>query len=235
MCEFYWAYARYTDLMDLTERLFGHIARTVTGSDVVSYQGQEINLGPGWGRLTFHESLEKVGGYRACGLQLTSPRPRPWSKRAGRKVLKGEKLGKVQAKLFDIFVEPKLIQPHFIYHLSDRNFATLASATPKIPISPTASSSSSPAAKWALPSPELNDPVDQRLRFEEQVREKEAGDDEAHRMDDDYVRALEYGMPPAAGRGRGHRPALVMLLTDQASIREVILFPLLRPEGQPGS
>ncbi len=76
--------------------------------------------------------------------------------------------------------------------------------------------------------------MDQRLRFEEQVREKEAGDDEAHRMDDDYVRALEYGMPPAAGEGVGI-DRLVMLLTDQASIREVILFPLLRPEGQPGS
>lgn len=232
MCEFYWAYARYTDLMDLTERLFGHIARTVTGSDVVPYQGQEINLGPGWGRLTFHESLEKVGGI-APAVYNDFAAAKALVEKSGEKVLKGEKLGKVQAKLFDIFVEPKLIQPHFIYHypteispLSRRN-AENPDITDRFELFIT-------GREMGNAFSELNDPVDQRLRFEEQVREKEAGDDEAHRMDDDYVRALEYGMPPAAGEGVGI-DRLVMLLTDQASIREVILFPLLRPEGQPGS
>ena len=232
MCEFYWAFARYTDLMDLTERMIGHIARTVTGSDVVPYQGQSINLGPGWARLTFHESLEKVGGIEPA-VYADFAAAKALVEKSGEKVLKGEKLGKVQAKLFDIFVEPKLIQPHFIYHypteispLSRRN-ALDPTITDRFELFVV-------GRELANAFSELNDPVDQRLRFEEQVREKEAGDDEAHRMDDDYVRALEYGMPPAAGEGVGI-DRLVMLLTDQASIREVILFPLLRPEGLPGS
>ena len=232
MCEFYWAYARYTDLMDLTEQLFGRLARAVSGGDVVEYQGQAIDLGPGWARLTFHESLEKIGGIDPA-VYGDFDAAKALVEKSGEKVLKGEKLGKVQAKLFDAFVEPKLIQPHFIYHypteispLSRRN-AENPALTDRFELFIT-------GREMANAFSELNDPVDQRQRFEDQVREKEAGDDEAHRMDEDYVRALEYGMPPAAGEGIGI-DRLVMLLTDQASIREVILFPLLRPEGQPGT
>jgi len=232
MCEFYWAYARYTDLMDLTERLFGRLARAVTGGEVVEYQGQPINLGPGWGRLSFHDSLERIGGI-APAVYGDFDAAKALVEKSGEKVLKGEKLGKVQAKLFDIFVEPKLIQPHFIFHypteispLSRRN-AENPEITDRFELFIA-------GREMANAFSELNDPVDQRLRFEDQVREKDAGDDEAHRMDEDYVRALEYGMPPAAGQGIGI-DRLVMLLTDQASIREVILFPLLRPEGQPGT
>jgi lysyl-tRNA synthetase class 2 len=144
-------------------------------------------------------------------------------------VLKGEKLGKLQAKLFDLFVEPKLVQPHFIYGyptdispLSRRNEAN-PEITDRFELFIA-------GREMANAFSELNDPVDQRLRFEEQVAEKNAGDDEAHYMDEDYVRALEYGMPPAAGQGIGI-DRLVMLLTDSASIREVILFPLLKPEA----
>ena len=232
MCEFYWAFARYTDLMDLTERLFAHLARTVTGSDTVGYQGQEIRLGEGWARVRFHDSLETIGGISPA-VYKDFDAAKALVEKSGEKVLKGEKLGKVQAKLFDIFVEPKLIQPHFIYHypteispLSRKNTED-ATITDRFELFIA-------GREMANAFSELNDPVDQRLRFEEQVREKEAGDDEAHQMDDDYVRALEYGMPPAAGEGIGI-DRLVMLLTDQASIREVILFPLLRPEGSPGS
>jgi lysyl-tRNA synthetase class 2 len=232
MCEFYWAYVRYTDLMDLTEQLFARLARAVTGAETVSYQGHEINLSPGWARLTFHESIEKVGGIDPEVIH-DFDKAKALVEKSGEKVLKGEKLGKVQAKLFDIFVEPRLIQPHFIYHypteispLSRRN-ADNHEITDRFELFIA-------GREMANAFSELNDPVDQRQRFEDQVREKEAGDDEAHRMDEDYVRALEYGMPPAAGEGIGI-DRLVMLLTDQASIREVILFPLLRPEGQPGS
>ena len=232
MCEFYWAYARYTDLMDLTERLFARLAKAVTGSETVSYQGQEINLAPGWARLSFHESIEKVGGIDPEIIR-DYDKAKALVEKSGEKVLKGDKLGKVQAKLFDIFVEPKLIQPHFIYHYPTE-ISPLSRRNTENPEITDRFELFIAGREMANAFSELNDPVDQRQRFEDQVREKEAGDDEAHRMDEDYVRALEYGMPPAAGEGIGI-DRLVMLLTDQASIREVILFPLLRPEGQPGS
>ncbi|ADU62410.1 MAG: lysine--tRNA ligase [Pseudodesulfovibrio sp.] len=228
MLEFYWAYANFTDLMDLTEEMFSRVAEKVTGSSVVPYQGEMIDLSVGaWTRLPFHESLEKIGGiprevysdYEQCKALVRG---------RGEKVVEGDKLGKLQAKLFDILVEPKLIQPHFIYHyptdispLSRRNEEN-PDITDRFELFMT-------GREMANAFSELNDPVDQRGRFEEQVKEKEAGDEEAHFMDEDYVRALEYGMPPAAGQGVGI-DRLVMLLTDSASIREVILFPLLRPE-----
>ena len=229
MCEFYWAYARFDDLMDLTEQLFAHLAESVCGTARVHYQGQEIDLSAGaWRRMAFHDSLEEIGGvspeiyrdYEACKAHVLA---------SGEKVLTGEKLGKLQAKLFDLFVEPKLIQPTFIYGyptdispLSRRNEAN-PDVTDRFELFIA-------GREMANAFSELNDPVDQRLRFEEQVAEKASGDDEAHFMDEDYVRALEYGMPPAAGQGIGI-DRLVMLLTDSPSIREVILFPLLKPES----
>nr|WP_147822736.1 lysine--tRNA ligase [Salidesulfovibrio onnuriiensis] len=229
MLEFYWAYANFENLMDLTEEMFSRVAERVTGSAKVEYQGEVIDLSIGaWTRMTFHDSLEKIGGispeiyndYEKC---------KELVKNSGEKVVEGEKLGKLQAKLFDIRVEPKLIQPHFIYHyptdispLSRRNEEN-PDITDRFELFMT-------GREMANAFSELNDPVDQRGRFEDQVAEKEAGDEEAHFMDEDYVRALEYGMPPAAGQGVGI-DRLVMLLTDSASIREVILFPLLRPEA----
>lgn len=146
----------------------------------------------------------------------------------GEKTLKNESLGKLQAKLFDLDVEDKLIQPHFIYHYPAQ-ISPLSRRNDKQPELTDRFELFMTGREMANAFSELNDPVDQRLRFEEQKREKEAGDDEAHCMDEDYLRALEYGMPPAAGEGIGI-DRLVMLLTDSASIREVILFPLLRPE-----
>ncbi|MDL2209451.1 lysine--tRNA ligase [Desulfovibrio sp. OttesenSCG-928-O18] len=229
MCEFYWAYATFEDLMNLTERLFAHLAETVCGTTKITYQEQEIDLSLGaWKRVTFHDSLQTIGGH---GPELYNDYAKleAYIKSRGEKAVDGEKLGKLQAKLFDLDVEPKLIQPHFIYHyptdispLSRRNDAN-PDITDRFELFIA-------GREMGNAFSELNDPVDQRARFEEQVAEKEAGDDEAHCMDEDYLRALEYGMPPAAGQGIGI-DRLVMLLTDSASIREVILFPQLKPES----
>ena len=227
-CEFYWAYANFHDLMDLTEELFARLANKVCGGTVITYQGQEIDLTPGkWTRMSFYESLTKIGGH-SPEFYNDYNKVRDYIRSRGEKATDSESLPKLHAKLFDLDVEEKLIQPHFIYHypteispLSRRNNEH-PDLTDRFELFIT-------GRELANAFSELNDPVDQRLRFEEQVREKEAGDDEAHAMDEDFLRALEYGMPPAAGEGIGI-DRLVMLLTDSASIREVILFPLLRPE-----
>ena len=221
MCEFYWAYATFYDLMDLTEELFSTIATEVCGSPIITYQGTELDLTPGkWQRLTFHESLEKIGGhspefYNDFDKVLAYVRER------GEKILKTDKLGKLQAKLFDLDVEPKLVAPTFIYHYPTE-ISPLARRNKDNP--------DITDREYGNAFSELNDPIDQRMRFEQQVREKAAGDDEACAMDEDYLRALEYGMPPAAGEGIGI-DRLVMLLTDSPSIREVIFFPLLKQES----
>ncbi len=228
MLEFYWAYADYRDLMDLTERMLAEVAVTVTGGSKVPYQGHTIDLTPGtWTRLSFHKSLEVIGGLTPDQYE-TIEAAQATVRRLGEKVVKNEKLGKLQAKLFDILVEPKLIQPHFIYHYPT-DISPLSRRNEDNPDITDRYELFVAGRELANAFSELNDPVDQRARFEEQVKEKEAGDDEAHFMDEDYVRALEYGMPPAGGQGVGI-DRLVMLLTDSASIREVILFPLLRPE-----
>ena len=229
MCEFYWAYATFEDLMDLTERLFAHVATVVCGGPVIEYQGQQIDLTPGaWKRLTFHQSLEVLGGHKP-EFYTDYEALKQHLRQRGEKVIEGEKLGKLQAKLFDLDVEQKLVQPHFIYHyptdispLSRRNEQN-PDVTDRFEFFIT-------GRELGNAFSELNDPIDQRLRFMDQVAEKEAGDDEAHFMDEDYLRALEYGMPPAAGQGVGI-DRMVMLLTDTPSIREVILFPLLKPEA----
>lgn len=228
MLEFYWAYANVYDLMDLTEEMISRIAERVCGNTVITYQGQEVDLTPGkWIRMTFHESLEKVGGV-APEIYTDYEKCKELVKKGGEKVVEGEKLGKLQAKLFDLRVEPKLVQPHFIYHYPT-DISPLSRRNDENPEITDRFELFMVGREMANAFSELNDPVDQRCRFEEQVKEKDAGDEEAHHMDEDYVRALEYGMPPAAGQGVGI-DRLVMLLTDSASIREVILFPLLKPE-----
>ncbi|MDR0339256.1 MAG: lysine--tRNA ligase [Desulfovibrio sp.] len=229
MCEFYWAYATFEDLMDLTERLIGHLALSVCGKYTVPYQGQDINLEPGaWKRLPFFRSLEDIGGH-SPDFYRDAEAVSDYIRQRGEKAVDGEKLGKLQAKLFDLDVEPKLIQPHFIYHYPTE-ISPLSRRNEDNPDVTDRFELFIAGRELANAFSELNDPADQRGRFEDQVAEKNAGDDEAHPMDDDYLRALEYGMPPAAGEGIGI-DRLAMLLTDSASIREVILFPLLKPES----
>ena len=229
MCEFYWAYATFEDLMLFTEQLIGHIALSVCGRYDITYQGNEIDLTPGtWKRVSFFESLETIGGHKP-EFYTDYEAVKKFIRHRGEKVIENEKLGKLQAKLFDLDVEPKLVQPHFIYHYPT-DISPLSRRNDENPELTDRFELFIAGRELGNAFSELNDPADQRARFEMQVAEKNAGDDEAHAMDDDYLRALEYGMPPAAGEGIGI-DRLAMLLTDSASIREVILFPLLKPEN----
>jgi lysyl-tRNA synthetase class 2 len=226
MLEFYQAYATYSDLMLLTESLISGLAGSLKGTQVVTYQGQSIDLTPPWRRLGLFESLVEIGGIDGRLLQDRQALLET-AARKGVEVTKSGKLGKVITKLFDALVEPKLIQPTFItgYPAEVSPLSRRSDSEPELTerfelfIG---------GRELANGFSELNDPADQRERFLEQVRGRESGDEEAHRMDEDYIEALEYGMPPTAGEGIGI-DRLVMLLVDAASIREVILFPHMKP------
>lgn len=227
MLEFYMAYATYEDLMTFTEDLVGQCALAVKGSLKFEYQGQEIDLTPPWQNLDLRSSLIEIGGVppnvlfdreKALGL----------SRELGGVHKPGDGLGKALAKIFEVLVEPHLQQPTFVTGYP-REISPLSRSNDLDPDIVDRFEFFIAGRETGNGFSELNDPDDQRERFQDQASQRAAGDEEAQFMDLDYVRALEYGMPPTAGEGLGV-DRLVMLLTDQASIREVILFPLLRPE-----
>ena len=240
MLEFYMAYADYHDMMDFTERMLGQVALDVNGTSICNFNGHEID----WSKFQRLSMRQAIIAY--------------WPENAGAKpemadFASGEKLhemirrynaqkhphipydpdapaGKTIAEIFEYVAEPHLIQPTFIYDFP-------------LAISPLSKNKREPEenADWVErfeifvggleignAFSELNDPEEQRRRFEGQLRERARGDEEAHQMDEDYIRALSYGLPPTAGEGVGI-DRLTMLLTDSRSIRDVILFPLLRP------
>ena len=227
MLEFYQAYATYTDLMDLTQEMIASVAETVTGSKQISYQDQPIDLSGPWRRMPLFSALVELGGIDADLLKNRGALLE-FASQHNIKVTKTGRLGKVITKLFDALVEPKLIQPTFITGYPaevsplSRRSDTNPDLTERFELFVG-------GCEIANGFSELNDPVDQQDRFLQQVKGREAGDEEAHRMDEDYIEALEYGMPPTAGEGIGI-DRLVMLLTDAASIREVILFPHMKPK-----
>lgn len=231
MLEFYQAYSTYIDLMDLTEEMFRAIAKHVVGSDTITYQGNRIDFGSSWRRMTLFAAMEEFGGIDSSLindknrlLEFASSKGINITKKSGMKTIR---LGKVITKLFDVLVEPKLIQPTFI-----TGYPVEVS-----PLSRKSDSEPSLTDRFELfiagheianGFSEINDPDDQKERFLQQVADREAGDEEAHCMDEDYIKTLEYGMPPTAGEGIGI-DRLAMLFTDSASIREVILFPHMKP------
>ncbi|WP_319525972.1 lysine--tRNA ligase [uncultured Desulfosarcina sp.] len=228
MVEFYQAYATYDDLMDMTEQMFAHIAQEVNGSTCITYQGDRIELGGKWQRISLFDALDRIGGVDPS-LLTDKDRLLEFAATKGITVTKTGRLGKIITKLFDILVEPKLIQPTFITGYPaevsplSRRSDTHPDLTERFELFIA-------GREIANGFSELNDPEDQHRRFMQQVEDREAGDEEAHCMDDDYIEALEYGMPPTAGQGIGI-DRLVMLLTDAPSIREVILFPHMKPKG----
>ncbi|NPA95778.1 MAG: lysine--tRNA ligase [Thermodesulfobacteria bacterium] len=228
MLEFYEAYATYEDLMLRTEELFAQIALDIKGDTKFEYQGQDIDMTPPWRRMTLRESLVEVGGVPEEELDDKEALIKRLEK-LGVEMGSDQVLGKYLAKLFDLLVEPKLIQPTFITHYPT-DISPLARRNAEDPSVTDRFELFISGREIANAFSELNDPRDQKARFEEQVAKR--GDDEEipPEVDYDYVRALEIGMPPAAGEGIGV-DRLVMLFTDSPSIRDVILFPQLRPEG----
>ncbi len=231
MLEFYQAYADYRDLMAMTEELFAHLAKEITGDQEVTYQGQRISFAPPWPKLTLEEALVKLAGLDAEAL-ATEDGVSATARRHGVSISPGWGRGKVLAELFDALVEPKLLQPTFIIDFPTE-LSPLAKAKQGDPTTVQRFELFVGGMEIANAYSELNDPREQRARFLDQLRQRDQGDLEAHGLDEDYLRALEYGMPPTAGEGIGI-DRLAMLFTDSASIRDVILFPLLKPaQGEP--
>jgi lysyl-tRNA synthetase class 2 len=226
MLEFYQAYATYTDLMDMTESLMARVAATVCGATAVDYQGQVIEFSGKWRRLSLYDALEEIGGVERG---ILNDREKLLQVAADRRVTitKTGKLAKIITKLFDVLVQPRLIQPTFIIGYP-AEISPLSRRSDQVPELTERFELFIGGREIANGFSELNDPADQRERFEEQLKQREAGDAEAHWMDDDYIEALEYGMPPTAGEGIGI-DRLAMLLTNAPSIREVILFPHMKP------
>lgn len=226
MLEFYQAYATFTDLMDLTEQLFSTVSLAVTGSTTISYQDDTIDLAGPWRRITLQKALVDIGGIDAALLKDKDALLN-FAAQSGIQMTKTGRLGKVITKLFDAVVEPKLIQPTYItgYPVEVSPLSRRSDHEPEITDRFELFIGGREIANGFS---ELNDPVDQRERFSQQVESRAAGDQNAHLMDHDYIEALEYGMPPTAGEGIGI-DRLVMLLTDADSIREVILFPHMKP------
>jgi lysyl-tRNA synthetase class 2 len=233
MLEFYWTYADYTDLMSLTEELLADVARDARGTGEVPYGEHTISLKAPFRRVLLREVVRDAAAKR-LGTEVTPAdlrsrdRAAALASRLGIEVAPAQGPGSITMELFERFCEHELVQPTFVY-----DFPTEVSPLSKQKAGDpeTVERFECYAAGFELANAfsELNDPAEQQRRFEEQLRQKTGGNEEAHAMDEDYVRALEYGMPPAAGEGIGI-DRLVMLLTDSHSIRDVILFPLMRPK-----
>ena len=232
MLEFYQSYATYEDLMDLTEKLFQKIADDVCGARKITYQGTEINLDGRFERVSVEDAIMK---YTDFGKHYDRSKLRDrdtllaYGKTKSIGMNPKETTGGLMMAIFDEEVESKLVQPTFVT-LYPLDVSPLSRQNEKDPFLVDRFEMYIYGREMANAFSELNDPVDQKSRFEAQVAAKAAGNDEACDMDEDYVTALEYGMPPTAGEGIGI-DRLVMLFTDSPSIRDVILFPLMRPLG----
>ncbi|MDW7675071.1 MAG: lysine--tRNA ligase [Bacillota bacterium] len=228
MIELYEAYADYHDMMKLTEDMIAHIAQKTLGTTVITYQGQEIDLTPPWNRITMLDAVKQYA--KVDFANVDDSQAREMAKSLNIHVEVDETKGNVLNKIFEEFVEPHLTQPTFIMDYPIE-ISPLAKRKKDNPGFTYRFEAFIVCRELANAFSELNDPIDQKERFAKQLEAREKGDEEAHMMDDDFVRALEHGMPPTGGLGIGV-DRLVMLLTDAASIRDVILFPTLRPRQE---
>ncbi|MGG0360080.1 lysine--tRNA ligase [Bacillus cereus] len=225
MIELYEAYADYKDIMKLTENMVAHIAKQVLGTTTIQYGDYEINLEPEWTRLHMVDAIKEHSGADFWN-PMSVEEARELAKEHNVEIKDTMEVGHIINEFFEQKVEDKLIQPTFIYG-HPVEISPLAKKNDEDPRFTDRFELFIVAREHANAFTELNDPIDQKERFEAQLKEREQGNDEAHMMDDDYIEALEYGMPPTGGLGIGI-DRLVMLLTNAPSIRDVLLFPAMR-------
>lgn len=231
--EFYWTYADYHDLMRLTEALIPEVARKAVGGEEVAFGGRTIALQAPFRRVSLRAAAAAAAA-RRLGSEVTEAdlrsrdRAAAIAARVGMEIPPGAGAGRIATELFEKLCEDDLVQPTFVYDFPTE-VSPLAKQKPDDPDTVERFELYIGGFEVANAFSELNDPAEQRRRFEAQLRGRAGGDDEAHAMDEDYIRALEYGLPPTGGEGIGI-DRLVMLLTGSPSIRDVILFPLMRPK-----
>ena len=227
--EIYQAFADYKDMMELTETIVSQTAQKVLGTMKITYEGQEIDLTPPWNRMTMIEAVAKYTGQDFTGV-TDIEEARKMAAAINVPIEKTYGIGKIINACFEEYVEDKLIQPTFITG-HPKEISPLAKSSVENPEITDRFEGFIYAREICNGFTELNDPIDQRERFVKQVEERKAGDDEAHMMDEDFVNALEYGLPPTGGLGIGI-DRLVMFLTDSTSIRDVLFFPHMRHKNQ---
>jgi lysyl-tRNA synthetase, class II len=225
MIELYEAYADYQDIMSLTENVIAHIAKEVLGTTTVQYGDYEVNLEPKWTRLHMVDAIKEYTG-ADFWKEMSLEEARSLAKEHNVEIGEHMQYGHIVNEFFEQKVEEKLIQPTFIYG-HPVEISPLAKKNDQDPRFTDRFELFIVAREHANAFTELNDPIDQKERFEAQLKEREQGNDEAHMMDEDFIEALEYGMPPTGGLGIGI-DRLVMLLTNSPSIRDVLLFPQMR-------
>lgn len=227
MMESYQAYGNFEDAIALTEGIVSYCAKEVLGTTKINYQGMDIDLTPPWNRITMQEGIKQYTGEDFDAVESLSE-ARAIADRLNVEYGDADGIGKIMNLCFEEYVEENLMQPTVVYG-HPVEISPLAKQNREKPLTTERFEIFIYGRELANGYSELNDPIDQKQRFESQLKEREAGDDEAHRMDEDFVTALEYGLPPTAGLGIGI-DRLVMFLTDSASIRDVLLFPLMKPE-----
>lgn len=226
MMEVYQAYADYRDMMELSEGLIYHVVMEVLGSPEVQYGDTVLNFTPPWKRITMLDAVREYSGIDFTRVH-SDEEARQAARSLGLKVEDSANRGEIINEVFEEMVEPHLVQPTFVYGYPVE-ISPLAKRNRENPELTDRFEIFIMSREIGNAFSELNDPIDQKARFELQVKKRRQGDSEAHMMDEDYIQALEYGMPPAGGLGIGI-DRLVMLLTNSSSIRDVILFPTLRP------
>jgi len=226
MMEVYQAYTDYHGMMELAENLISSVAQSVLGTMKVTYQGQEIDLTPPWTRITMQDAVLKYAGIDFDKIK-TDEEAREAAKAKGLEIEGSPVRGEILSLLFEEFAEPHLIQPTFVLDYPVE-VSPLTKRKPDKPEFTERFEIFITGREFGNAYSELNDPIDQKERFLDQVRKREAGDEEANMMDEDFIVALEHGLPPTGGLGIGI-DRLVMLLTDSSSIRDVLLFPTMKP------